>query len=96
MLVVEGHSVFPIDIEEILRSHPKVAEAAVVGIPGKISGEVIRAIIVPKRGEELVLQEMEQFCHEHLADYEIPREILFKESLPKTSKGTIRKDELKK
>ena len=95
VIIVKGQNVYPSDIEEVLYTHPKVAEAAVVGIPDEIRGETIRAIISLKEGEVATEQEIKHFCREHMADYKVPRQVGFMDSLPKTAAGKIDKEELK-
>ena len=50
MIIVSGHNVYPVDVEDVLHTHPKVAEAAVIGVPDKTRGEVVKAFISLKRG----------------------------------------------
>ena len=95
IIIIKGQNVYPGDIEEVLYTHPKVAEAAVVGIPDEIRGETIRAIISLKEGEVATEQEIKHFCREHMADYKVPRQVGFMDSLPKTAAGKIDKEELK-
>ena len=95
VIIAKGQNIYPSDIEEVLRSHPKVAEAAVVGISDKVRGEVPKAVIRLKAGEIATEQEIKHFCREHLADYKVPRQIGFMDSLPKTADGKIDKEELK-
>jgi len=95
IIIVKGQNVYPSDIEEVLYTHPKVAEAAVVGIPDETRGETIRAIISLKEGEVATEQEIKHFCREHMADYKVPRQVGFIDSLPRTAAGKIDKEELK-
>lgn len=95
VIIVKGQNVYSSDIEEVLYTHPKVAEAAVVGIPDEIRGETIRAVISLKRGEVATEQEIKHFCREHMANYKVPRQVGFMDSLPKTAAGKIDKEELK-
>ncbi len=83
------------DIEAVLYTHPKVAEAAVVGIPDKLRGEAVRAFIRLKDGALATEREIKQFCRERLADFKVPKQIVFMASLPKTISGKIRKEVLK-
>ncbi len=94
MIIAKGQNIYPSDIEEVLRAHPQIAEAAVVGIHDEIRGEIVRAIISLKAGEVVAEQEIKQFCLEHLANYKVPKQIIFMESLPKTADGKINKEEL--
>jgi len=96
MIIAKGQNIYPSDIEDVLYTHPKVAEAAVVGIPDELRGEVIRAIISLKAGEVATEQEIKRFCLEHIANYKVPKQVIFLDSLPKTATGKIRKEDLKK
>jgi long-chain acyl-CoA synthetase len=95
MIINKGQNIFPSDIEEIIGSYPKVAEVAVVGIADELRGEIPRAVVVLKRGRGATEQEIKKFCLEHLANYKVPREIVFSESLPRTADGRIDKEGLK-
>lgn len=95
MIILKGQNVYPSDIEEVLSAHPKVAKAVVVGIPDKLRGEIVGAAISLEEGEVATEQEIRQFCQEHMADYKLPRQIIFTNSLPKTvatkiSRGNLR------
>jgi len=95
VIIAKGQNIYPSDIEGVLHSHPKVAEAAVVGISDKVRGEVPKAVIRLKAGEVATEQEIKHFCREHMADYKVPRQISFMDSLPKTADGKIDKEKLK-
>jgi len=94
IIIVKGQNVYPSDIEEVLYTHPKVAEAVVVGIPDEIRGESIEAFISLKEGEVATEPEIKHFCREHMADYKVPRQITFVDSLPRTAAGKIDKQSL--
>jgi len=96
MIIAKGQNIYPSDIEDVLYTHPKVAEAAVVGIPDELRGEVIRAVISLKAGEAATEQEIKRFCLERIANYKVPKQVIFSDSLPKTATGRIRKEDLKK
>ncbi len=95
MIIRKGQNIHPSDIEDVLYTHPKVAEAAVVGIPDEMRGENVRACISLKAGEVATEEEIRRFCRQHMADYKLPKQIIFLDSLPKTATGKIRKEELK-
>jgi len=95
MIIAKGQNIYPSDIEEVLCAHSKVTEAAVVGIPDELRGEVVRAIISLKQGEVATEEEIRRFCRQHMADYKLPKQIIFVDSLPKTAAGKIRKEELR-
>ena len=95
MIILKGQNVYPSDIEDVLHTHPKVAEAAVVGIPDELRGEIVRAVISLKVGKMAAEEEIKQFCRKHMADYKIPKQVIFIDSLPKTASGKIRKEDLR-
>ena len=94
MIITGGLNVYPSEVETVLLKHPKVQEAAVVGIPDPGRGQVLRAIIVLKHGETATHREILSFCKERLASFKMPRQLEFKDSLPKSSTGKITKRQL--
>ena len=95
MIITKGQNIFPSDIEEIIGRHPKVAEVTVVGVADESRGETPRAFVRLKAGQESSEQEIKKFCLEHLANYKVPREVIFFESLPKTANGRIAKEKMR-
>ncbi|MEO0202163.1 MAG: long-chain fatty acid--CoA ligase [candidate division WOR-3 bacterium] len=88
MIIVHGFNVYPRNIEEILFKHPKVREAAVIGIKKpEIADEIIKAYVVVKEGETLTKNELLNYLKENLAYYEIPSEIEFTNEIPKSLIG---------
>ena len=96
MIIVKGQNVYPMDIEAVLRAHPKVAEVAAVGVPDELRGERIRAVVCLKDGQLVTERELQEFCRGRLANYKVPKQIVIVDSLPKTAAGKIRKEELKR
>jgi long-chain acyl-CoA synthetase len=88
MIKVSGFNVFPNEIENFIAGNPKVLEVAAIGIPHEKSGEVIKVFIV-KRDPSLTEQEILDFCHEGLTKYKVPKEIAFRDELPKSNVGKI-------
>ncbi|WP_301098936.1 long-chain-fatty-acid--CoA ligase FadD [Otariodibacter sp.] len=88
MIIVSGFNVYPNEIEEVISSHPKVNEVVVVGIPSEKSGECIK-VFATKKDETLTREELRKYCKQHLTGYKIPREIEFREELPKSNVGKI-------
>jgi len=82
MLILKGQNIFPADIEEVLASHPEVAEAKVMGSIDLVRGETVKALVQLKKGEKLTEQELRQYCQGRMADYKLPREIVFVDILP--------------
>lgn len=89
MIIVAGYNVYPREIDEVLYEHPKVQEAVTVGVPHKTRGEIIKVYIVPKAGEELTKSEILSHCREKLANYKVPKQVEFREELPKTIVGKV-------
>ncbi len=89
MILVGGFNVYPRDVEDILFTHPKVAIAAVVGVPDPKSGEAVKAFIQVKPGEKITEEEMREFCKEHMAGYKRPRHFEFRESVPVSPVGKV-------
>jgi len=90
MINASGFKVLPREVEEVLFMHPKVLEAVVAGIPHPERGDdTVKAYIVPKPGEPPTVEEIRAFCKLHLAAYKVPREVEFRDELPKTAVGKV-------
>lgn len=96
MVITAGFNVYPREVEEVLISHPGVADVAVIGLPDAARGEAVVAVVVPKEGVEVHERDLIRYCRERLADYKVPRKVLFRESLPRGSTGKVLKRLLKK
>ena len=90
-----GENIYSIEIEETLHTHPKVAESAVIGVPDEYWGEIVKALIVLKPGEEATPDEIIAFCRERLASYKKPSIVEFVEALPKNALGKVLKNVLR-
>ena len=84
LVISAGYNIYPREIEEVLYEHPKVRDAAAIGVPHPKKGEAVKVFIVLKRGETLSRQEILDWCRQKLAAYKVPKEIEFRDSLPKT------------
>jgi long-chain acyl-CoA synthetase len=89
ILAAGGFNVYPRDIEERLYEHPKVLEAAAIGLPVGGTSQRPKVFVVLKEGETSTRREMIDWCKEGLAEYKIPRYVEFREELPKTMVGKI-------
>jgi long-chain acyl-CoA synthetase len=87
MINMSGFNVYPREVEELLYKHPKIAEAAVIGVPDEYSGEAVKAFIVTKAGETMTADDVVQYCRANLAVYKAPRHIEFRDTLPKLVGG---------
>jgi len=94
MILVSGFNVYPNEIEDVVMMHPKVLECAAIGIPSEKSGECVKVFIV-KKDKSLSKQEVIDFCREYLTSYKVPKEVEFRDSLPKTNVGKILRRELR-
>ena len=94
MILVSGFNVFPNEIEEVAAMHDMVLEAAAVGVPHEVSGEVVKLFVV-KKDDQLTETMVIEHCRTHLTGYKVPKHIVFKDDLPKTNVGKILRRELR-
>lgn len=95
MILRGGANVYPREIEDVLMTHPKIAEAQVVGIPDERLGEQVCAWIVLKSNQTLTDNELREFCKDKMTYYKIPYYIRFVTEMPKTLTGKVKKYEIK-
>lgn len=94
-----GFRVGPYEIENVLMEHPAVVECSVIGVPDKLRGQAIKAVIVPGHGYEPTRElelAIKEFCNRRLAEYKWVRLVEFVSAMPKTISGKIKKTELRK
>ncbi len=96
MINASGYKVWPNEVEEVLFEHPKIREAAVIGIPDETRGETVKAFIVLEPGQTATIDELRAFAKDKMAVYKVPTEIQFVDDLPKTQVGKILRRELRK
>jgi fatty-acyl-CoA synthase len=96
IIVSGGENISSLEIEKALLAHPAVYELAVVPVPDQKWGEVPKALVVLKPGQQATEAELLEFCRGRVAHYKAPRSIEFFEALPKTGTGKILKKELRK
>ncbi|OGN94829.1 MAG: AMP-dependent synthetase, partial [Chloroflexi bacterium RBG_13_50_21] len=89
-----GFQVWPREVEEVIASHPAVAEVGVAGIADAYSGESVKAWVVLREGKQVTDEELRQFCHTKLVGYKVPKQIEFRDSLPKSLIGKVLRREL--
>ena len=95
MIKVAGFNVYPRDVEDVLYENENVSEAAAVGIKNKDLSEYIKAFVVFKKGKTASEEELIEFCRTKLTGYKVPKEIEFRDELPKSLIGKILRKELK-
>ncbi|MFA0456335.1 AMP-binding protein [Vibrio breoganii] len=93
MILVSGFNVFPTEVEEVATLHPKIIEAAAVGVPDDVAGERVKLIVVTNGS--VSADDIKKHCRQHLTGYKIPKVIEFREELPKTNVGKILRRELR-
>ena len=95
MIIRGGENIYPVEIENVLHSHPKVMEAAVVGVPDDYWGEIVKAVIILKPGQQATSGEIIEYCREKLASYKKPTMIDFVDALPKNAMQKVLKNVLR-
>ncbi|AAU37965.1 MULTISPECIES: long-chain-fatty-acid--CoA ligase FadD [Basfia] len=88
MILVSGFNVYPNEIEDVVMLNPKVLEVVAIGVPHEVSGETIKIFVV-KKDESLTRDELRAHCRNLLTGYKVPKEIEFRDELPKTNVGKI-------
>jgi long-chain acyl-CoA synthetase len=95
LILASGYKIFPDEIDRVLMSHPKILEAATIGIPDPKRGETVKSFVVMKPGEVAAEEEILAFCREQLAAFKIPKQLEFRTELPKSALQKILRRELK-
>jgi acetyl-CoA synthetase len=95
LIITSGYRVGPREVEEVLLDHEAVAQVGVIGVPDETRGEIVKAFVQPvSEGSETLREELQNLVRERLAAYEYPREIEFRDELPQTTTGKIRRKDL--
>lgn len=95
MIIRGGENISPEEIEDVLHSHPKVEEAAVIGIPDPEWGQQPAAVVVLKKGEQATPEEIIEHCHARLSGFKRPGSVVFVDSLPRNPLGKVLKKKLR-
>lgn len=91
MIISGGANVYPAEVEQVLYRHPKVVDAAVIGVPDDEMGESVKAIVELRPGEDATAAEIIEFCRRDLAHYKCPRSVDFVAELPREPQGKVLK-----
>jgi long-chain acyl-CoA synthetase len=89
LIIAGGYNVYPREVEEVLSEHPKILEVAVSGVPDAYRGEIVKAFVVLRTGEQATTEEIREFAKARLAAYKVPRAVEFRDELPKTLIGKV-------
>jgi acyl-CoA synthetase (AMP-forming)/AMP-acid ligase II len=95
MIITGGENVYSKEVEDAIYENPKVQEAAIIGVPHPSWGETVVAVIAPKQGETLTMDELREFLKPRIADYKIPRLLEIMPALPKNVAGKVLKYKLR-
>lgn len=96
VIIRGGQNIYPAEIETYLVAHPKVREAAVVGMPAAVEGESVCAFLLLEEGAEMTAQEVLVYCRRELEAYKIPSQVRFLDDFPRTETGKPKKFELRR
>jgi long-chain acyl-CoA synthetase len=94
LIIVSGFNVYPAEVEDVLSSHPGVAEVGVIGVPHPHTGEAVKAFVVAADGADLDEEELIEWCLDHLARYKCPSKVIFTDELPRNVSGKLLRREL--
>lgn len=95
MILCSGYNVYPDEIDRVLMAHPSILEAGTIGIPDERRGETVKSFVVLAPGAQLTAEEVIAYCRDNLAAYKVPREVAFRQELPKSTVLKILRRELR-
>jgi long-chain acyl-CoA synthetase len=95
MIIVSGYNVYPDEVDQVLFAHPKVLEAATVGVPDPQRGERVKSFVVLRPGQQATAEDILAYCRRELAPFKVPKEIAFLPELPKSAMLKILRRELR-
>jgi fatty-acyl-CoA synthase len=95
MVISGGENVYPTEVENVLYGHKSIAEVAVIGVPDARWGETVVAVVVPRRGESVTLEQIREFAGASLARFKLPTRLEIIDTLPRTASGKVLKYRLR-
>lgn len=95
MIISGGENIYAKEVEDVLSTHPAVAQAVVIGVPDAIWGEAVKALVIRKKGAEVSESELINYCKDRLASYKKPKSIEFVEDFPRSTAGKVLKRDLR-
>jgi acyl-CoA synthetase (AMP-forming)/AMP-acid ligase II len=94
MIIRAGFNIYPRELEDVLRTHPGVDDACVIGVPHEVLGELVCACVVPVEGAIVTGDELKAYARDHVADFKVPDLVRFFDAFPMTGSGKVRRREL--
>jgi long-chain acyl-CoA synthetase len=95
MIIASGYNVYPDEVDGVLMAHPAVLESGTIGVPDEKRGETVKSFIVLAEGRTATADELIEYCRKELAAYKIPRQIEFRDELPKSAMLKVLRRELR-
>src|SRR5947209_7006304 len=95
MIISAGENIYPVEIENVIRTHVSVADVAVIGVPDDLWGEAVKALVVRKPGSDVHTTDIIRYTRAHLAECKVPKSIEFVHQLPRNASGKILKMNLR-
>ena len=95
LIISGGINIYPVEVEEIINSHPEVQECAVIGVPDKCFGEAVKAFVVLRASIKVSDKEIIKYCKQKVASYKKPKYVEFIDALPRNSMGKVQKNVLR-
>ncbi len=89
LIIVSGFNVFPAEVEDVLASHPEIADVGVIGVPHPHTGEAVKAFVILEPGARLDEEAVIEYARDHLARYKCPSKVLFVDELPRSANGKL-------
>lgn len=89
LIISGGHNIYPREVEEVLATHPDLVESAVIGVPDRDMGEVVKAFVVVRQNAVVESEALTRFCKERMAAFKVPRYVEYRDLLPKDGPGKI-------
>ena len=96
LIIRGGVNIAPLEIDNVLMRHPQIREAAAIGIPDQIYGEEVACYVVPKSDESFAIEDILAHCNAALPQFKSPKSVYLIDSLPKSDRGKVLRDDLKK
>jgi len=94
LIISGGDKIFAPEVEDLIQNHPKVQQCAVIGLPDKVLGKVVTAVVTPQPGEQIDEKEIIEYCKGKIADFKIPKRVKIVDAIPRTATGKVLKYQL--